>query len=513
MVKWFLFLVLATTRLLAQASISVVVPQEGVVSQSPMKLTVLVTHAAKDKVDAASFQMGNMKVSAKLIDEEAVSTNPSKVLSRYVLDLPKMDPGLQSLPALSVSVGESKIKSNAASIQVREAAPDEISSFIKLEPLFSGTSPLYPGQRAWIGYRIEFNRSIDLTEEVLPLLTTEGFKRLGEKQVIDKQEGDSSVRQILQKIEASSIGKFQIPASKVSGYSYLEGFDGKKQYLQPLLSATADAFSLEVVDFPAAGKPASFRGAVGNFSIAAALLSPSTVMRGDPIKMRITLSGSGEFETLQLPDLCCQPGFSGYFKESDLPPLIELGENKKSFVLELYPQTSFIQHIPSIEFSFFDPVKKTYGSVETDLIPLNVTAPLPQLSADKTEQRTNSQSADLEKPILLPSLSRLELPLIYWDGWNILFILPVTAFLAWFLFLLREWKKRVTSFDYFRQAKRERSREKALHYLEIALKMRFRGEPDGDRYLEKVEKERFSKEKTLDLKELFEETGRVWDQK
>lgn len=513
MVKWLIGILLVTTKLLGQPSISAVVPYEGIVRQSPMKLTVIVTHASKEKVDTASFKMGDIKVPAKLIDEEITPVNPASVVSRYVLDLPMMDPGLQPLPVLSVTVGESKIKTSASSIQVREGAPDEVTSFIKLEPLFSGTSPLYPGQRAWIGYRIEFNRSIDLTEEVLPFLAIEGLKRLGEKQVIDKQEGGVSVRQILQKIEASSIGKFQIPASKVSGYSYVEGFDGKKQYQQPLLSATADEFSLEVVDFPAAGKPASFRGAVGVFSVTAALLSPSTVMRGDPIKMKITVSGKGEFETLQLPDLCCQPGFSGYFKESDLPPLIESEENKKSFVLELYPQTSFIRQVPSIEFSFFDPLKKAYGIVKTDHIPLTVTAHLPQLPIEQEELRTNQKSADLEKQIPMPSLNKLELPLIYWDGWNILFILPVTAFLVWFLFLLREWKKRVTSFDYFSQAKRERSREKALHYLEVALKMRFRGEPNGDKYLEKVEKERFSKEKTLDLKELFEETGRVWDQK
>jgi hypothetical protein len=70
----------------------------------------------------------------------------------------------------------------------------------------------------------------------------------------------------------------------------------------------------------------------------------------------------------------------------------------------------------------------------------------------------------------------------------------------------------VTSWDFFRQARREKSREAALHYLEVALKMKFRGEPQGEPYLEKVEKERFSNEKSFDLRGLFEEMGAVWEQ-
>lgn len=508
------FLILFTTiQLFAQPSISVVLPQEGLVSQNPMKLTVLVTHEKAEKVDLDSFQIGNIKAPAKFIEEEKSATDLTRILSQYVLDIPMKDPGVHPLPPVSVIVQGNRIKSGITTIQVRDGAASEITSFIKLEPLFSGTTPLYPGQRAWVGYRIEFNRSIDLTEEVLPFLTAEGLKRLGEKQIIDKQEGNISVRQILQKIEAGTIGKFHIPASKVSGYAYEEGRDGKKQYLQPLLTASSDAFSLEVVDFPTLGKPASFRGAVGTFALEAALLSPSTVTRGDPIKLKLIVAGKGEFETLQLPDLCCQPGFSGYFKESELPPLIELADDRKSFVLELYPQTSFIQHVPSIEFSFFDPEKKAYGSAKTAPIPLVVNAPLPKLPVEITEKRSSVQESQHDRPIPLPSLNQFELPLIYWDGWNVLFILPMTAFLVWFLLLLRNWRKRVTSWDFFRQARREKSREAALHYLEVALKMKFRGEPQGEFYLEKVEKERFSNEKSLDLKSLFEEMGAVWEQK
>lgn len=510
MVRYFVLLAFIFSTMQAQDSISVVLPQEGVVSQNPMNVTVLVTHGIDEKVKEDTFALGKKQVPAHIIQKEPKPSEPQFVVSQYTLDLPKMDPGVYPLPAISVEINGKRIASSASTIQVREGIPDEVTPFLKMELLFSGTTPLYPGQRAWVGYRIEFNRSVDLTEEVLPFLTPKGFKLLGEKQIKDKQEGGVSVRQILQKIEADAPGKFTIPASKVSGYSYIEGTGGKKEYQKPLLTASDEGFFLEVEDFPDAGKPLSFSGSVGSFSISSAIVGTHQVSTGDPIKLKVTLKGNGEFETMQLPDLCCQPGFSGYFKESDLPPVVEMKEGEKSFVFELFPQTSFLHQVPSIAFSFFDPVKKAYGTVKSDPLPIEVNSSLPSLPKE-TPQETSKIQSNVEKAIPLPAIKMLDLPFIFWDGWQLLFILPFTAILAWLFALLNEWSRRVTSKDYFQKAIVEANREKALRYLEMALKMRLGSQAIENPLLARVEEERFGKEKSSDLKSLFQEAERLWE--
>jgi hypothetical protein len=509
MVRWIVPLMFLVMPLMAQPTLNVTQPRDGVVRQNPMKIEVVVEHVASEKVNLDSFEAGGNKLKAHFIQDEASKSKPEHVSSKYVLEFPQMDPGIQPLPFISVNVGEMPVRSIASTIQVREGQPEEVVPFLKLEPLFSGTQPLYPGQRAWVGYKLEFNRSIDLTVEELPFLNAEGFKKLGEKQVRDKQDGTISTRQILQKIEAVAPGKFSISNSQVKGYGYLEDREGNKVYQKPELSDSVGSFVLEVADFPMEGKPASFRGAVGAFSIEASLLSPSTVARGDPVKLKVTVSGEGEFETMQLPDLCCQPGFSGFFKESDLPPLIEANDNKKTFTFSLFPQNSFIHQVPSIEFSFFDPQKKTYGIVKSAPLPLKVTALLPKLATQIAEK----PSAQTAEPLIpLPQLTKAEIPLIYWDGWNLIFILPLTGLLVWFLILWRDWNLRLTPQVYYKRALKSKNRDTALRYLEKALKLHYKGTLDGELLLEKVEQERFGLKKEGDLSKLFEDIGKVWDQ-
>lgn len=507
MVKWIVPLLLLIAPLTAQPSLTVVQPRDGLISQNPMKLEVVVDHAASEKVAVESFEVSGKPLKAHFVRDEP-SLKPELVASKYVLEYPKMDPGIQPLPAISVSVGSTVVKSTPTSIQVREGAQEEEVPYIKLEPLFSGTQPLYPGQRAWIGYKLEFNRSIDLSVEELPLLNAEGFKKLGEKQILDKQEGNVSTRQILQRIEAVAPGKFTVPASKVSGYGYEEDGAGNKAYQKPLLSDAVGSFELEVADFPTEGKPLSFRGAVGVFSIESVLLSPATVARGDPVKVKVTVAGNGEFETMQLPDLCCQPGFSGFFKESELPPLIEVEENKKIFTFSLFPQNPFVSQVPSIEFSYFDPQKRTYGTVRTAPLPLKVTAPVPKIAS----QIVNKPVSQTAEPLIpLPLLTKAEIPLVYWDGWNLLILLPLTGVMVWLLILLRDWGRRVTSRSYYEKALKSKERESALRNLEIALRLHFKGTEGGAVLLEKVEEERFGQNKEGDLHQLFEEAGKVWD--
>src|SRR5262249_40157844 len=135
-------------------------------------------------------------------------------------------------------------------------------------------------------------------------------------------------------------------------------------------------------------KPLSFNGAVGQFNFSAKLLSSPKVKVGDTMKLLLEVSGQGQLENVLPPDLCCQAGFSGLFKTSDLPPQTEMKENTKSFIVEIAPLFPTIDSIPPIAFSYFDPSFNQYQTIITPGIPIQVQplekkAPVQQAEEEK----------------------------------------------------------------------------------------------------------------------------------
>ena len=222
-----------------------------------------------------------------------------------------------------------------------------------------GTQPLYPGQRALVGYRYLYNTSVQLTEENLPLLETTDFRKIGEKIIKDSEQGNLSITDVWQIIEAQQPGEYTYGPSVIAGKPYVQDASGKRVYLKPSLKSEIPPFKVVVDAFPS-GKPGSFNGAVGNFSFTQNLLSAPELRVSDRIDLQMIVSGTGQLDNLMAPDLCCQPGFSGFFKTSDLPTVGKIENNKKIFVVPLYPLTPYVKEIPSVEFSYFDPVKKVY---------------------------------------------------------------------------------------------------------------------------------------------------------
>lgn len=285
--------------------------------------------------------------------------------------------------------------------------------FLKLQPIFTGTEPLYPGQRFYVGYRYTYNASIDLSEEKLPLLGAKGFKKIGDKQIESGEEGGISTQQVIQKVEAIEPGTFHFPASQVAGYKYTLNPDGKKLYEKAPLISTLSPFTIQVIPYPEKGKPASFRSALGSYQFDAKLVGPNQVAVGDKIQLLLTISGDEDLDPLLPPDLYCLPGFSGYFKLSDLPPETTIKGKSKTFLIDLYVIDPTVKKIPSIEFSFFNPQKGKYEKVLTDPIPLQVTASLPE-SPSPHPSLLETTTAAASTPMELPDRS-LQKALSYYN--------------------------------------------------------------------------------------------------
>ncbi len=249
---------------------------------------------------------------------------------------------------------------------------EEDQVIFRLETFVDANPTIYPSETIRIGYRYIFNRNFSLTKEEIPLLEANGFHKIGEKVFQDSVTGTITTVEISQVAETVAPGTYTFGPSEISGKSYTENAVGTREYSKEEYSAKASGVTIVVHPFPEKNKPASFNGAVGQFTMDVVLLTPAEMAVGDKILLQIKIVGPGEINYIPFPEICCQPGFSGFFKMSDLPPTEKIGDKSKVFVLEMRPQSESINEIPPIEFSFFNPINETYVTITSDPIPVKV---------------------------------------------------------------------------------------------------------------------------------------------
>jgi tetratricopeptide (TPR) repeat protein len=127
----------------------------------------------------------------------------------------------------------------------------------------------------------------------------------------------------------------------------------------------------EVVPVPTSGRPADYRGAVGRYNIVTQA-TPTTVDAGDPITLNIGIAGDGPMELVQAPPLTELKSLTTDFMVEDQSLAGFVQGESKVFATTIRPRREGITHIPSIPFSFFDPVKEKFQTVMSDPIAVTV---------------------------------------------------------------------------------------------------------------------------------------------
>lgn len=401
---WILGLLLTFQALSAQVKVQANLDNYSLAPDQPVKGTLSITHTQKEAIDPNSFTIEGKPLQVNFVQDTQISDGSDLLVTFYSFMLPGQTKGLHILSPISVKVGGKVYQSLGTTYEVSgSAAPaatipyfsqtapgsgapaspsqpsakqgQDAGAALKLEGSFIGTPPIYPGQKITMFYRYYFNTNIELTEENLPLLEAPGFRKIGSRDIKDSEQGGYSVREITQEVVATKPGKYDFPAAVVEGYLYRMDDYGVRQYQKPKLHVETLPVSITINPFPDTGRPTSFNGSVGAFSgIKASLNSPSSIAIGDKITLAVDLTGTEGLEAAQLPDLCCQPGFSGIFQTSDLPPTEKVEGNTKHFEVELRPLTDAIKAIPVIEFSYFDPKTQTYNKLHSEQIALEVHA-------------------------------------------------------------------------------------------------------------------------------------------
>ena len=137
--------------------------------------------------------------------------------------------------------------------------------------------------------------------------------------------------------------------------------------------AKSKAKSIKVKPLPTEGKPDGFGGAVGNFTIA--ISTDKTDLKLDePLTIKVTVSGSGNFQLFEAPNLNLPSAFEKFDPKST--ENINANDNglsgSKTFSTVAIARQSGEFTIPPVQFHYFDPKSKTYKTATSKELTINV---------------------------------------------------------------------------------------------------------------------------------------------
>jgi hypothetical protein len=212
------------------------------------------------------------------------------------------------------------------------------------------------------------------------------------------------------------------------------------------VSFATEALNLESLPLPAENVPANFNGAIGDYTLTVTA-GPTNVAVGDPITVRVQISGRGALDALTLPDQPTWRDFKTYPPTQNTKTTDPLGiEGVKTFEQIVTPQNTDVRELPAFSFSFFNPDTKTYRTLRQSPVQLAVhaggTTPAPMIAATKTpNSQPPSPQLDIlpikEQPGALTPAGPL---LLTRPVFLAMQSLPVFAWLAAFV-----WRKRTDS--------------------------------------------------------------------
>ncbi len=133
-----------------------------------------------------------------------------------------------------------------------------------------------------------------------------------------------------------------------------------------------DGAVVKIAALPAEGRPAGFSGAVGNFDVASETAGTSGTS-GDPMKLKITVTGRGNFSRVSTDGLRASAEWKSYKPSVQFEPADSSGTTgTKTFEQSIIPVKAGAQEIPAVSFSFFDPDKGTYVTKGTKGIAVEI---------------------------------------------------------------------------------------------------------------------------------------------
>jgi hypothetical protein len=154
---------------------------------------------------------------------------------------------------------------------------------------------------------------------------------------------------------------------------------------------SSDPFSVRVFDVPSKGRPEQFSGGVGNFQLMVSA-TPRQVKLGEPVTIRMDLSGSGNLQVVSAPILKKTSGLKIY------TPLKKAGSstnngswNKTTFEQIVIPLDKNLRQIGPFSFAYFEPNTGKYKQIEIPALSISVKSN-PNFKNDEVTRKPSQSS-------------------------------------------------------------------------------------------------------------------------
>lgn len=309
-------------------------------------------------------------------------SHSSSIIHQFAIQ--PQNEGVVYIPALSVEVGGQTYTSQPLTLRVGQAMDLSSIGFLRL---VAPRSEFYVGETFPLEIRFYYRRVPD--RQVPPTLALDGF--IKGRQAVDNLPPETITNLVYSVVRwsialtAVKAGDLTVgPAEFQTIYTFQDPNRRRSRGLQSLfeplfggveqrqLTFASEPLTLRVLNPPAAGQPPTFAGAVGRFSLDVTA-SPTNVAVGDPVTVRVNISGQGNFDGLRLPDLPEGVAFQLYpgtnsFTEGD--PLGLSGS--KTFEAVVVPERAGVQTLKWPWLTFWDPGTKAYVTDQPRPLSFNV---------------------------------------------------------------------------------------------------------------------------------------------
>ncbi len=387
-------------------------------------------------------------------------------------------PGEFTIPALTADVNGQQLSTEPLKLVVtRASAPTSAAVNSGNEAAF--LKIIFPKNKVYVGQAVVARLELFLRNDVQDLRgfqltgsSTDGFNagKLEEfKNQRRRVQVGNHVYTVIPlaipltavKAGALTLGPFTasavivLPGQNQGGDPFMRQFFNQGEQKQVTLAT--ETVAVDSLPLPATGRPANFTGAVGDFTMNVAA-GPTTVTVGDPITVRVQISGRGALDSLTLPTQDTWHDFKTYPPTSKVEAGDDFGfQGSKTFEQIISPLNSDVHELPPLTFAFFNPDDGQYHTLTHVAVPLVVHAagasPMPVIAATKNAAPENQSPQDI-LPIKdsLGALKKNGLPLVARPGFIAVQSLPVLAFVATFI-----WRKRTDNLANNPRLRRQRA--------------------------------------------------------
>ena len=290
--------------------------------------------------------------------------------------------GKFTIPAIAIEVDGRRMTTQPANLSITPGEATNVAGDLAFANLWVEKKTVYLGEIVPLEVRLYLDAGANWNLQGMPPLAGEGFtiQPMGKPSQRDVPLAGKTYHLVTFRtvITPGKAGKISIgpvtvpllvskPSKNAAQYRlFSPRFDPMQE-----MKVEAPALEMQVKLLPAEGRPKDFSGAIGKFEFSGTG-TPDRVKIGEPVSVKLTIKGRGNFDRIDQPPLADPSGWTTYSAKQNFEAGDTLGtDGVKTFELPVTP-TAKKSSMPVFAFSFFDPDAGKYVTLTSAAAPLQV---------------------------------------------------------------------------------------------------------------------------------------------